>query len=147
MSLLKNLIETLGLNHSFFFHFFLGLLLYLVSKKILFQPYLKELKQKEALSKGRMENIKKINQDLESQKQLYSQKAQQIHKEFKSTFHKIKEKAQAQFLKESQSLKKEQGQWIKQGREALKQSLKEQEQSLENSFPQLTKLLVEKIKQ
>ena len=145
MSLLNDLIQTVGLDKGFFYQLFWALILYFVSKKILFQPYLEKLRQKEELTKGRMDNVKTLEAQLAKQQILYEQKAKTVHKEFQKVFNKIKEQAQNHFLKESLKLQEEHKSQVAQEREKLSQNLKEQREVLQKELPTLTKLLVEKI--
>lgn len=145
MNLLNELINTVGLDKSFFYQLCLAVALYFLLKKLLFQPYLEKLSQRESLTQGRLKNSEELGLKIEEKKKAYEEKAQKLHIEFQKIFNKSKKQAQDNFLKESLKLKEEQKDWIKKERSNLKLALKEQEQILEKELKELTKLLVKKI--
>ncbi len=146
MSLLSNLIETIGLNSSFFYQLALAVALYFISKKLFLQPYLKSLEKRQKLTKGRMKNSKKLEEQIEASKAIYEEKAKSVHEQFQQIFHKIKQKNQQDSLNEIGRLQKEQKEFISKEKEKLNHAIKEQSVLLEKDLPILTKLLVEKIK-
>ena len=146
MSLLRDLINTVGLDSSFFYLFLLTAGLYFISKNLFFQPYLEKLAERQKRTKGRLKSSKELESQIEEKKIIYQQKAQKIHKEFQETFNQIKHKTQENYLSENLKLKKEQKKELEKERQNLNQALKEQEAALEKDFPLLLKLLVDKIK-
>ena len=146
MSLLSDLISTLSLDRSFFYQFFIAGILYFISKKLVFQPYLENFEQHQKLTKGRLKSSKDLEEKIEEKKRLYEKKAKFVHQEFQKTFNKIKQTAQESYLNKSLKLQKEQKNLMEKERENLKQALKDQSARLEKDLPFLTKLLVEKIK-
>ena len=146
MSLLSDLISTVGLDSSFFYQFLLTAGIYFISKNLFFQPYLEKFKERQERTKGRLKSSKVLELQIEEKKMIYKQKAQKIHKEFQEIFNQIKQKAQESYLSENLKLKKEQKKELEKKRRILSQALKEQEMALEKDLPLLVELLVGKIK-
>ena len=146
MSLLNNLIQTIGLNNSFFYQLALAVVLYFISKKLFLQPYLESLEKRQKLTKGRMKSNKELEEKIEANKSIYEEKAKSVHEQFQEFFNKIKHKAQQDSLNEIGQLQNEQKEFISKEKEKLNQTIKEQSALLEKDIPILTKLLVEKIK-
>lgn len=146
MEMLQILIRTVGLNDSFFYQLALAVLLYFISKKLFFEPYLIQLKKREEKTKGRMARHQEIDLRLERKKKEYEKKAQKINREFQEVFSQIHLQAQDDYINENQKIEKEQKLWIQKQRNLIQQALAEQEKSLEKDFPFLTQLLADKIK-
>ena len=146
MDMLQNLINTVGLDNSFFYQLFLAVVLYFTSKNLFFQPYLKTLNQRRALTKGRLQHSQELSAQIEKNKKLYEQKAKELNKNFQSVFSKIKNKSQKNHLNETLIIEQKHKDWIKNQRDNLSRVCEEQEKSLEQALPNLVKLLTEKIK-
>ena len=146
MDTLQNIINTVGLDGSFFYQLFLAVGLYFVSKKLFFQPYLKTLNQRGALTRGRLKHSEELSIQIKKNKRLYEQKAKELNKKFQTIFNEIKKRAQENYLSETLIIEQEQKEWIKKQRRNLSQACKEQEKSMEQNLPRLVKLLVEKIR-
>ena len=146
MSLLSDLINTIGLDKSFFYQLVLAVALYFISKKLFFQPYLESFEKRQKFTKGRLESSKNLEEKIEEKKSFYDQKAKFVHQEFQKIFNEIKQKAQASYQKESLKLQEEQKELMAKDREKLNQALKDQSAGLEKDLPFLVKLLVGKIK-
>lgn len=146
MDLLNDLINTVGLDRSFFYQLALAVLLYFISKKLFLQPYLENFDKRQKLTKGRMKSSKALEEKIEEKKILYEQKAKEVHKKFQKVFNTIKQQAQESYLTEHLKLQTEQKTLMEKERKNLNQALKEQETALEKDFPLLAELLVKKIK-
>ena len=146
MSLLNNLIQTVGLDSSFFFQLALAVALYFVLKKLLFQPYIESFERRQELTKGRMKSSKELEDKIEENKRLYEKKAKLIHEQFQEVFNEIKQETQERCQNEILQLKQEQKEFIGKEKEKLSRALKEETIRLEKELPALTNLLIEKIK-
>ena len=145
MDLLNRLIKTVGLNESFFYQLLLALCLYFISKKLIFEPYIKSFKQRQSLTKGRMAGNKELDLKIEEKKALYEKKAQKIHTKFQEIFNQIRQKIQEDYLSESLKLKSAQKEQLAQKRQSLSAEIKAQEEGLKKDIPFLAKSLAEKI--
>ncbi|MCY4321706.1 MAG: hypothetical protein OXC37_04825 [Bdellovibrionaceae bacterium] len=146
METLKTLIQTLSLDHSFFYHLILALILYFISKKWLFQPYIAKMDERSRLTKGRMDTNEEKKLEIEKKKELYEEKAKNIHKEFQKLFSVMKNKAMENFSKESLKLEKDQKTFLDEQKKNLVENAKKQNEILEKSLPQLKESLLGKIK-
>lgn len=146
MSLLNDLVKTIGLDNSFFYQLVLAVVLYFVLKRLFLQAYLESFEKRQKLTKGRMKSSKELGKEIEESKALYEKKAKLVHERFQEVFSKIKQKAQEDYLKEFLQMRKEQKELVTREKKSLNQALKKQSDSLEKEIPLLTKLLVEKIK-
>ena len=146
METLKNLIQTLSLDHSFFYHLILATVLYFVSKKWLFQPYISAMDKRVSLTKGRLEQSQDLDAQIQESQELYEKKAQKIHKEFQKHFNGIKDKALAEFSKESLKLEKDQKLYLDEERKKMQEQRLKQNKILEKEIPQLKTALLDKIK-
>ena len=145
MELLQNLIETVGLDRSFFFQLALIPVLYLILKKLLFKPYLDECIKRETLTKGRLEEGQDLTQEIEDKKNLYKEKAKKLDEEFSSLFNKSKEEITLDFAKKLEVLEQEQKKNIKLEREKIKKDQDQLNQALKQELPQMSSLLEKKI--
>ena len=146
MSLLNDLITTVGLDRTFFYQLFLAVILYFVSKKLFFQPYLKNFEKSEESAKGRLAGVRQLEEEIEKQKLLYEEQARRVHQKFQDRFLAIKHEAQKDFEKKSLKIRKEQKEHVKKERQALLRDMEKQSLFMEIAFPSLARLLVEKIK-
>lgn len=146
MELLRNLIQTLSLNHTFFYHFLLSLVLFFLSKKLLFEPYIVAMDQRSALTKGRRAGLKDLDLKIEQKKELYEKKAKETHKKFQSVFNSLKEDVLSDFESKNLKQKEEQKKWLKEQRADLKTWLNKQNDFLEKELSQLSTALLDKIK-
>ena len=146
MDLLKSLIDTVGLDQSFFYQLALATVLYFISKELFLQPYIRNSNKRQELTKGRMKSNKDLEGKIEEKKTLYEQKAKELHKKFQEIFNIIKQKAQEDCLTETLKIQTDQKQWIEKERQSLRQALKIEEIALGKDLPLLVDLLVEKIK-
>ena len=145
MDLLNSLIDTVGLDQSFFYQLALAVILYFISKELFLRPYIKNFNKRQELTKGRMKSGQELEGKIEEKKILYEQKAKELHKKFQEIFNTVKQKAQEDCLKETLKIQANQKQWIERERQSLKQALKQEETALEKEMPLLVNLLVEKI--
>ena len=144
--MIADFITSLGLDFSFFYQLALAVLLYFASKKIVFEPYLKSFQQRQERTKGRLKTSRDLEQKIEQSRKIYEDTARQNHKEFQETFGRLKEKARASALKESERLHREQKELMGVSKDSLQREVKKQDLLLEKDLPVLTKLLVDKIK-
>lgn len=145
MELLNNLINTVGLDKSFFYQLVLAVALYFCSKKILFEPYIKSFDKRQRITKGRVKGAQDLEKQIEEKKKFYEEKAKQVHQSFQEVFSKIKQEAVSQHLKEAFQLQKKQKEQIAYEREQVRQVAEKQEKELETALPSLSRLLVDKI--
>ena len=146
MALLRDLINTVGLDISFFYQLFLAIIVYFISKKLFFQPYLENFKKSQKLTKGSLKSSEEIEKSIEEKKVLYEQKAKSVHEKFQETFSKIKNQSQKDYLLKTSKLQEEQRNFLDKERKNLNQSVKTQEDLLKQDVPSFVSLLVEKIK-
>ena len=146
METLRNLIQTLSLDHSFFYHLFLAFVLYFISKKWLFQPYISAMDKRRSLTKGRLEQNQGLDAQIQESQELYDKKAKKIHKEFQEHFGKIREKALENFSKESLKLEKDQKLCLEGERKRLQEQAQAQNKILEKEISSLKTALLDKIK-
>ena len=146
METLKTLIQTLSLDQSFFYHLVLSFILYFISRKWLFQPYILAMDQRRSLTKGRLEKNEKRELAIQNSQQLYEKKAKKLNKEFQGIFSEIREKALESFSKESLKLEADQKLWLEREKRKLTEQAKEQNKILEREIPQLKANLLNKIK-
>ena len=146
METLRNLIQTLSLDHSLFYHLALAFILYFISKKWLFQPYISAMDRRKELTKGRLEKSGDRDRDIQQSRKLYEEKAQKIHKEFQELFSGIRDKALEHFSKESFKLEKDQKLWLEQEKKKLEVQAQKQNKILEKEIPLLKTSLLNKIK-
>lgn len=146
METLRNLIQTLSLDHSFFYHLILAFILYFISKKYLFQPYIAAMDKRRKLTKGRIKQSQSLDSQIQESQRLYEEKAKKIHKEFQNHFGKIKQKALDRFSKKSLELEKDQKLYLDRERKKLKEHALAQNKILEKEIPLLKTALLDKIK-
>ena len=146
MEILKDLIQTLELDSSFFYHLVLAFILYLFSKKWLFQPYISAMNQRRKRTKGRLEKSGDLELQIQKDQELYEKTAKKIHKEFQKLFSGIRDRALENFSKESLKLEEEQKIWLQREKKSLKKNAQEQNKILEKEIPQLKTALLNKIK-
>ena len=146
MEILRDLAQTLALDLSFFYHIVLAFLLFFVSKKWLFQPYIASMNQRRDFTKGRMEKSGDLDLQIQNSRVLYDQKAKKIHKEFQELFNKVREESLTQFSEESLKLEQEQKLWLQRERLKMKESAEEQNKILAKEIPQLKSALLNKVK-
>ena len=146
MEVLKDLVQTLELDSSFFYHLVLAFILYFISKKGLFQPYISTMNRRRELTKGRMEKSEERELKIQKYQTLYGEKAKKIHKEFQELFSGIRDKAVENFSEESVKLEKDQQNWLEQEKRKLKEQAQEQNKILEKEIPPLKTALLSKIK-
>lgn len=146
METLNNLIQTVGLNHSFFYQLLIAILLFFISRKWLWNPYIASMDERDRLTKGRLSNTKELDLKIQANQELYEKKAKQLHKDFQAVFNDRKELALQDFLKKSLQLEKEYKESLKKKRRDLKAAVKTQESLLKKELPDLSALLLNKIK-
>ncbi|MDE0092674.1 MAG: hypothetical protein OXN83_05275 [Oligoflexia bacterium] len=146
MEILTGLIQTLALDYSFFYHLVLAFVLFSISKKWLFQPYISAMNQRRNFTKGRLEKSEDLELKIQKNKGLYDKKAKKIHKEFQKLFNKIRDNTLAQFSKDSLKLETDQKHWFKREKTKLQEAADRQNRILENEIPQLKEVLLNKIK-
>lgn len=145
MQTLKHLINTIGLDASFFYQFILVCVLYFISRS-LFKAYLNNFIKREELTKGRLLSGQKIKEQIIKQKLVYENKTKDIQKSFQNIFNKIKKQSLDQYKKDKTDIEKSQQEILKTKRKELQQGLKEQDAQVEAASSSLTQLLVKKIK-
>ena len=146
MEILNNLIQTVGLNHSFFYHFLIGIVLFFMSRNWLWRPYIESMDKRDRFTKGRLSNTKELDLKIQANQELYKQKAQKIHKDFQTVFNEIKESTLKKFSQKSLQIEKEHKESLNKKRNDLKLEVKDQEELLKKDLPVLTELLLNKIK-
>jgi len=146
VDLLKNLIDTVGLDQSFFYQLSLAVIFYFISKELFLRPYIGNFNKRQELTKGRLKSSRELEEKIKEKKALYEQKAKELHKKFQEVFNAVKQKAQEDCLKETSKIQSDQKQWIERERRNLKQTLNEEDMALEKELSVLVDLLVEKVK-
>ena len=146
MEIFTTFIKTVHLNYSFFYHLIFVTVLYFVSKKTLFEPYIASMNQRDLFTKGRIENRKKLDLELQKNKELYEKKAQKLHKQFQSIFDQSKKKTQEDFLEQSLKIQKKEKDLLKSQRLQLQKKTEQQKELLKQSLPELSEELLNKIK-
>ena len=145
MEVLTQLVETLGLNASFFYQLIIAVVVFFISKNSLWKPYIKNMEERERLTKGRLSNTKELDLKIESQKELYEKKVQQLDKDFQTVFNEMKEKALQEFSKKSLKMEEEHKESLKRKRVHLKSMVEDQQKLLQKEIPALQELLLTKI--
>ena len=74
MSLLNDLVKTIGLDSSFFYQLVLAVVLYFILKKLFLQPYLESFEKRQKLTRGRMKSSEELGKKVEESKALYEKK-------------------------------------------------------------------------
>ena len=145
MEVLTQLVETLGLNASFFYQLIIAVVVFFISKNTLWKPYIKNMEERERLTKGRLSNTKELDLKIESQKELYEKRVQQLDKDFQTVFSEMKEKALQEFSKNSLKMEEEHKESLKKKRAHLKAMVEDQQKLLQKEIPALQELLLTKI--
>ncbi|MBC6415042.1 MAG: hypothetical protein GDA46_01430 [Bdellovibrionales bacterium] len=146
MKMLGSLVETVGLDYSFFYHLIFSVIIFFLSKKWLWQAYIQAMDKRTQLTKGRVNETEALDQKIQINKEIYEKKAKHIHKEFQNIFNDMKEDSLKYFSKESLKIQEEHKKLMKQKRDFLKKKVQEQEDILRKSLVSLSELLLEKIK-
>ena len=146
MEAINNLIQTVGLNYSFFYHLLIAATLFFISKKWLWKPYIQEMDKRTQLTKGRIDSTKDLDLKIQANRGLYEKKAKSIHRKFQTIFNKIKEDSLTYFSKQSLKIEEEHQERLRQKRQTLKQKAKEQDELLKKELPALRDLLLNKIR-
>lgn len=146
METLNNLIQTLGLNHTFFYHFLVASLLFFISKKWLWLPYIKSMEKRNELTKGRLSNTKDLDLKIQANQELYEKKAKQIHRDFQVIFNKRKEKTLQDFSQKSLEYERDHKESLKKKMTNLKSSVQKQESLMQKEISGLSEILLNKIK-
>ena len=146
MEILKNLIQTLALDQSFFYHLVLAIIAFFISKNGLFRPYISAMDQRRKFTKGRLEESEELDIKIQESQKLYDEKAKKIHKEFQEIFGEIKDKALSAFSLDSLKLEEDQKRWLQQERIKLREKAQAQNKILEKEIPYLSSELLGKIK-
>ena len=146
MEIFITFIETVNLNFSFFYHLILAMILFFISKGMLFEPYIASMNQRHRLTKGRVENRKKLDTEIQKKQELYEKKAQKINKQFQGIFEQSKKKSQEWFASQALKIQNKQKDLLKEKRAQLQQKTRQQKELLEQSLPELSESLLKKIK-
>ena len=146
METLNTLIQTVGLNYSFFYQLLIGVALFFISRNWLWRPYIESMDEREKLTKGLLSGAKELEIKIQAQQELYEKKAKQIHKDFQVVFNGIKESALQDFSEKSLTLEQEHKESLNKKRIDLKSAVKDQEKLLKKELPVLSKLLLNKIR-
>ena len=146
MEILKDLIQTLALDQSFFYHLVLATVAFFISKNWLFHSYISAMDQRRDFTKGRLEKSGELDIKIQESKKQYDEKAKKIHKEFQELFGQMREKALVAFSEDSLKLQEDQKLWLKQERIKLQENAQEQNKILEKEIPHLKTELLSKIK-
>ena len=113
---------------------------------MLFEPYIASMNQRHRLTKGRVENRKKLDTEIQKNQELYEKKAQKINKQFQGIFEQSKKKSQEWFASQALKIQNKQKDLLKEKRAQLQQKTRQQKELLEQSLPELSESLLKKIK-
>ncbi len=83
-----SIMESLGLNESFFVQFVIFLLIYPVLSKLLFGPYFRLYSKKEKETSLRMKEVEELKKKQELLQAEYERKAKQLNEKFRSLYEK-----------------------------------------------------------
>ena len=145
MSVLKDFINTVGLDHTFFYQFVIITILYFTVKHLFLQKYYQDIEKRRESTKGSFSQSKETEEKIEDLKKDYSQKAQEIHKDFQEVFTTIRNSTEESFKKGRDALQNEQRKDLEDQRKQLLKNQTQEEKKLEKELPDLVQSLVNKI--
>jgi len=143
--MLKDFIETVGLDQSFFYQFVFILGMYFLMKKLFLQTYYQNVKKRTQLTKGSFLKSKEMKDEITNLKEVYDKKAQRLNQDFQEIFAVAKDKAQKNFTQDKETLQKSQKAALKVKREQWLKQKQQAEQTLKKEMPSLVQSLVHKM--
>ncbi len=145
MSLFKDFIETVGLDHTFFYQLIIITLLYFVVKKLFLLRYYQDVEKRRERTKGSFSKSKEVEEKIVNLEKKYSQKAQTLNQKFQDVFGRIKEESEKSFQKNKLILEEEQRKRLESQRSQILKDKNQEEQKLEKDMPHLVQSLVDKM--
>ncbi len=145
MSVLKGLVETVGLDHTFFYQFIIISILYFVTKKLFLQRYYQDIEKRREVTKGSFSQSQEMEDKIENLKKSYDQKAQSLNKKFQDVFGFIKNSTEESFIKDREFLQEEQKKDLEAQKKTLLKNKEREDEKLKKDLPNLIQSLVGKI--
>ena len=144
MDFIKGFIDVLGLNSSFFFHFFWAVFLYFIVSAAALKPFLRRLEKRERLTGGRFENSRRLREETEELKAQYEAQAGKAHIEFQKHFGALKRRAEEEARRRMAELQAARAQNLLKEKERVAKEKREREAALQKEIPRLSEALAEK---
>ncbi|MCY4512519.1 MAG: hypothetical protein OXB86_02395 [Bdellovibrionales bacterium] len=145
MDFLKDFISILNLDNTFFVQFAVVVVFYFVTTRLFFNSYLERQEQRQSLTKGRMVQADKLEQEIEAVKEQYAKKTREVHQKFQVVFQKIRQSVLEEHKNQMEGIETENRKQLEKERVVLLQKKQEAEEAFLKERPSLVKALVKKL--
>ena len=146
MELINTLVQTVGLDESFFYQFVFVGVLYFVTKKLFLNAYYKNVEKRRDLTQGRLISNKDLEDKIKNLQQEYEQQARKLNTKFQNVFNQIKEEQEEIMKQKKKDFQKAYETTLAERQESLLKEKQEQEKQIKEELPELIQALAGKVK-
>lgn len=136
---------SLGLDETLFVQMGVFLVVFVVLKKLLFEPYFAAYRERKERTVGQTEAAERYVNEARELEQQYSSKAQQINQQFKSIYDQSRVEAMKEYDQVIQVARNNSKQWTEQARSKIQKEVREAREKMSPDIPAISQLITAKL--
>jgi len=136
---------SLGLNWTLFVQMGIFLVVFLVLKTVLFEPYFAAFRERRERTVGQAEAAERYIHEAKALEEQYSAKAQAINSEFRAIYDKTRSETQKEYDRVIQDARGKAKTWTEQARTKIEKEVRDAKQQLSPDVPVISQLIINKM--
>ncbi len=147
MGLITSILDALGVNSTVWILLAIFLVTFLIMDQLVFKPYAKALRSREAAVEGSNQDTEKIEQETERLKKVYQNKVKQVQEEMGLIVNKVQKEVDQDRVKIFDSAEKRSKEIYNSGVEGIRKEVELARVSFEAEVNKISKVLETKVMQ
>jgi F-type H+-transporting ATPase subunit b len=139
------MITSLGLDWTMFAQMGIFLVVFLVLKNVLFEPYFAAFHERRERTVGQAEAAERYVHEAKELEAQYSAKAQEINAEFRAIYDKTRSETQKEYDRVIQEARSKAKTWTEQARTKIEKEVRDAKQQMSPDVPVISQLIIAKM--
>lgn len=136
---------SLGLNSTLFVQMGVFLVVFIVLKKVLFEPYFAAFHERKERTEGVTEAAERYVHEAKALEEKYSQKAQAINAQFRAIYDKTRTDALREYDRVVQQARAKSKDWMEEARGKMKKEVSDANEQMTRDIPTISQLIIAKM--
>jgi len=136
---------SLGLNWTLFVQMGIFLVVFVVLKTVLFEPYFAAFRERKERTEGQAEAAERYVHEAKDLEAKYSAKAQEINAQYKAIYDKNRVETMKEYDRVIQDARSRAKAWTEQSRSRIEKEVREAKQQMSPDVPAISQLITSKM--